>query len=68
MVKTWDSAAGDNATCPKCGSVYSVTVHRYPATDQGKFDCEVCGERIKTWKSTYDYEFHLKTRGTPPAT
>jgi predicted RNA-binding Zn-ribbon protein involved in translation (DUF1610 family) len=66
MVKTWSSEQGADETCPKCGSVYRVTVSRLPSRDSDRFVCEVCGEVVKSWRGTHSYEYELKQRGTPP--
>jgi predicted Zn finger-like uncharacterized protein len=64
MVKTWGRAKGDDESCPKCGSVYEVTVSRFPAKDEGRFKCEVCSHVVRTWNDTYDWSFKLKKRGS----
>lgn len=67
MPQTWQQEPAPDESCPKCGSVYSVTVHRYPARDRGSFVCEVCNHTVRTWNDTYDWSFTLKQRGAAPA-
>jgi predicted Zn finger-like uncharacterized protein len=64
MVKTWTSEEKDDVTCPKCQSVYAITVHRFPAKDNDSFRCQVCGELLREWNSTFAPEFTLKKRET----
>ncbi len=66
MVQTWTTSKEDDLPCAKCGSVYSVTVTRYPSRDRGEFKCEVCQTLLKAWNGTHDYSFTLKLRGRRP--
>jgi len=61
-MKTWSSGRLPDETCPACGSVYTVTVERFPAKDKGRFKCEVCGEVVREWHDTYDWTYVLKSR------
>jgi hypothetical protein len=63
MVRTWKSERRDDETCTKCGSVYEVSVTRYPVTDEGRFDCEVCGTLVRSWRDTYDWNYKLLKQG-----
>lgn len=65
MPQTWKTEKGEDEECPKCHSVYEVTVSRYPARDQGQFKCEVCGQVVRKWNDTYDWSHKLKRRGGP---
>ena len=49
MVQTWQSERRPNETCPECGSVYEVTVTRYPHRDKDSFECVVCNHKINEW-------------------
>lgn len=66
MPSPWQNEPGPDESCPQCGSVYEVTVYRYPARDQGTFVCEVCGHTVRCWNSTHDWSFQLKKRGASP--
>ncbi|MET7014462.1 hypothetical protein ABXR19_09695 [Uliginosibacterium flavum] len=63
MVKTWTSGDGDDETCEKCGSIYSVIIHRLPARDSDSFTCEICGEILRKWNDTRVPSFTLKMAG-----
>ena len=63
MVKTWSSGEGEDATCEKCGSVYSVTIHRFPVRDKDSFNCTVCGHLMREWNDTACPSFKLKSHG-----
>lgn len=42
----------ERETC-KCGAVYEVTGYgRLPARDRDKFECNECGEVIRSWNAT----------------
>lgn len=45
--------------CPNCFALYEVTMHEAPMPDVDHFDCEVCGERLKSWKSNRYPEYRL---------
>lgn len=66
MVKTWSSGDAPDETCAKCGSVYSVRIHRVPARDSDSFNCQVCGELLRKWNDTRIPEFKLKKKGEVP--
>ena len=66
MVKTWSSGAGADATCEVCGSIYAVTIHRFPSRDMDSFKCEVCGHLMFEWNDTRSPSFELKKRGKVP--
>ena len=65
---TWGFTKGEDRTCDRCGSVYTVEHHQVPVKDIDSADCEVCGQELDRWKSTRYPIFTLKTRGVlPPA-
>lgn len=66
MVKTWSSGQGDDAVCDNCGSVYAVTIHRFPHRDNDSYNCVVCGHLIASWNSTACPSFKLIKRSTTP--
>jgi hypothetical protein len=66
MIQTWSSGPGGEATCKKCGSVYSVTIYRAPARDSDSFNCEVCGHLMRKWNDTRIPSFTLKKAGKKP--
>jgi hypothetical protein len=61
MVKTWETGTGDDFTC-KCGAVYEVKVQRFPTRDKDSAKCQVCGQTMAEWNSTYSPSFYLKAR------
>jgi len=67
MVKTWASGQGGDVTCAKCGSVYAVTIRRFPHRDKDSYNCDVCGYLLDEWNSTSVPFYELKTRGTAPS-
>jgi hypothetical protein len=44
-----------------------VTIRKAPMPDEDHFDCEICGERIRTWKSNSYPEFRLLKAGKKPS-
>lgn len=66
MVQTWRSTNSADAVCDNCGSVYSVTIDRFPLRDYGSFPCEICGQPIREWNDTHVPSFTLKTTGKIP--
>lgn len=66
MVKTWSSGKGEDETCEICGSVYAVTIRRYPTRDKDSFRCVVCGNLMREWNDTAYPSFELKKRGKAP--
>ncbi len=67
MVQTWNSEPAPDESCAQCGSIYTVTVSRFPARDRDKFDCLVCGHTIRSWNDTYSWSYKLKVRADWPA-
>jgi predicted Zn finger-like uncharacterized protein len=59
MVKTWNSAPGGTFTCPSCGAVYEVTLHRLPTRDKDSASCECCDHVMAEWNSTEAPSFKL---------
>lgn len=39
-------------TCPKCKAEYEVEEKRAAMRDTDYFDCEDCGHRMRSWRST----------------
>lgn len=66
MVKTWSSSKVDDEVCKKCGSVYEVTMHRFPHRDEDSFNCFVCGNLMRKWNDTHCPMFELKQKGEVP--
>lgn len=66
MIQAWSSEKGGDATCEKCGSIYSVTITRLPFKDIDSFNCEVCNHLMREWKNTRVPEYTLKTTGEIP--
>ncbi len=62
MVKTWSSESSSDKSCSKCGSIYSVTMHRFPTRDNDTFNCQVCGNLMDSWNSTTCPMYELKLR------
>ena len=62
-MKTWTTENAPDETCPKCGSVYSVTVSQLPTKDQDFFNCEVCGFEMRRWNDTRFPSFKLISPG-----
>jgi len=60
MVETWEFQKGPDERCDNCGAVYSVTIMHLPSEDSGTFNCEICGQFIRKWKSTTSYGYDLK--------
>jgi hypothetical protein len=60
MVQTWKTGDGDDFTCPHCGAVYQVKIHRAPIRDSDFATCEVCKKRMNEWNSTSYPEYTLK--------
>jgi RNA polymerase subunit RPABC4/transcription elongation factor Spt4 len=48
-------------TCPVCGSVYSVKIHRVHFRDSDNFNCSVCGNEMRNWSGALIYEYALKS-------
>jgi hypothetical protein len=63
MVKVWEKGTGPDFTCPECGAVYEVTVHRFPVRDADSAICEVCRQKMAEWNSTSAPSFKLKSGG-----
>jgi transcription elongation factor Elf1 len=66
MPKTWSSEAAGDVTCEICGSVYAVTIQRFPARDSDSFNCTVCNHLLNSWNSTACPSYELKQRGRVP--
>lgn len=66
MVKTWASSRVEDDVCDKCGSVYEVTMHRFPHRDKDSFNCSVCGNLMREWNDTHCPMFELKQKGQLP--
>lgn len=49
---TWSNTNAGKETCPKCGSVYKVTIFKAPCRDSDYFNCEVCGFEMNRWNDT----------------
>jgi predicted Zn finger-like uncharacterized protein len=62
MVKTWHSGSGGTHTCPHCGAVYEVTIHRFPVRDKDSAQCDVCEKTMKEWNDTASPSFKLIKR------
>lgn len=67
MLHTWSKAMGDNATCERCGSIYSVEIRLFPLKDSDSFKCVVCGHLMLKWNCTRTPSFTLKTTGNKPS-
>lgn len=67
MIQTWSSGEGADATCEKCGSVYSVEIYRLPTRDSDFFKCGVCGHLMRKWNDTRVPSFTLKKTGNKPS-
>ena len=46
-------------TCGKCGSIYKLTGIKFPVRDQGSVDCCVCGEELKRWNGSTEWNAEL---------
>ena len=66
MTKTWSIEQAGETICRACGSVYNVTIHRFPTRDKDSFNCSVCGTLMQEWNDTACPSFELKRRGTLP--
>jgi hypothetical protein len=51
----------ETITC-RCGSVYERRTQRLPVKDHDYRDCEVCGERLESWRSTHVPAHRLVSR------
>jgi DNA-directed RNA polymerase subunit RPC12/RpoP len=61
MVKVWDSENSSDEKCGNCGSIYSVTLQRFPTKEKDQFNCTVCGHLMKSWNSTTSRDYELKS-------
>ena len=68
MPKTWASESADDEICEKCGTVYAVTIRRFPVRDSDSFNCGVCDHLMNTWNSTAYPTYTLKELGKAPDT
>jgi hypothetical protein len=66
MPRTWSSEESNDITCTECGSVYAVTIERFPLRDNDKFKCEICGATVREWNDTVVPTFSLKSAGKQP--
>lgn len=64
MGKTFSTERGDDFICGHCGSIYEVSIFNAPFKESDSESCEVCGELLKSWRSTSIPSFKLKIRGT----
>ena len=65
-MKTWTSEQAGDETCGTCGSVYEVTITRFPCKDSDEFRCVVCGVVMSTWNDTRSPSYKLKQKGNRP--
>lgn len=63
MPRTWSSEENHDITCTECGSVYAVTIERFPLRDKDKFKCEICGVIVREWNDAVVPTFSLKSAG-----
>ena len=63
MPQTWKTKDQEQVTCSQCGSEYAVLARRFPLRDEDAYNCEVCGNRLRSWRGTTAYEFTLIRRG-----
>ena len=54
-------------TCPNCRAVYDVVMRKARVIIADHFNCVVCGEQLKSCKSSDYPEFHFVKRGQDPA-
>lgn len=66
MGTTWSSESAGKESCPKCSSVYKVTIQYFPMRDSDYFNCEVCGYEMQRWNDTASPSFKLVERGQLP--
>jgi transposase-like protein len=66
MGATWSSESAGNESCPKCNSVYKVTIHRFPMRDSDYFNCAVCDYEMNRWNDTESPSYELIERGSIP--
>lgn len=66
IVKTWTRSRIEDDVCGKRGSVYEVTMHRFPHWDKDSFNCSVCGNLMREWGDTHCPMFELKLKGQVP--
>jgi predicted Zn finger-like uncharacterized protein len=62
MPTDWIKGLGREFSCPHCGSVYAVTLNRYPSRNLDGAKCEICGKIMKAWDDTASPSFTLKIR------
>lgn len=66
MIKTWETGPEGEFTCDNCGAVYAVQERRFPVRDKDTAQCQVCGETMAEWNSTYCPTFKLKQSPKTP--
>lgn len=57
----------DNWTCPHCGSIFAMKYFQLSQRGQDHIICSVCGQILRAWNESADYQATLIERRDPPA-